>query len=132
MVSAGGRIFGKPRKPGYVVGLARANRRAPTAAERIVWGIVRNRQVGGVKFRRQAPYGRYVLDLYSKEIGLAIEIDGASHDARHEYDCNRDAALAAGGIQAVRIRESDVIKNADIVREMILAHKAKRFGIGKS
>ncbi len=54
-------------------------RKEQTDAERKLWSILRNRQLSGVKFRRQFPIGRYMLDFYSPEHKLGIEADGGQH-----------------------------------------------------
>ena len=55
---------------------ARALRRTMTATEAVLWQRLRDRQLVRWKFRRQHPIGRFVLDFYCAETGLAIEIDG--------------------------------------------------------
>ena len=47
--------------------------------EKILWARIRRRQINGIKFRRQQSIGPYILDFYSFEIDLGIEIDGSSH-----------------------------------------------------
>jgi very-short-patch-repair endonuclease len=68
---------------------ARQMRREPTAAEERLWGAVRNRRLGGLKFRRQVAMGRFVLDLYCPAAKLAIEVDGSVHDAQAVRDAER-------------------------------------------
>lgn len=46
----------------------------------------------------------YFLDLYLPELSRAVEIDGPMHSLRRRRDAERDAALAARGINTVRIR----------------------------
>ena len=58
---------------------ARSLRRRATYAEALLWRRLRDRQVDGVKFRRQYPIGEYVLDFYSVEHRLALEVDGSQH-----------------------------------------------------
>ena len=50
-----------------------------TEAERLLWRLLRGRQFAGVKFRRQHPVGPYILDFYSAERRLAVELDGGQH-----------------------------------------------------
>lgn len=59
----------------------RANtlRRAMTLPEVLLWRELKQRPAG-LKFRRQHPAGRYVLDFYCAKLALAIEIDGSAHD----------------------------------------------------
>jgi len=54
-------------------------RQNQTDAECKLWSILRNRQLEGVKFRRQYPIDKYVLDFYSPECRLGIESDGGQH-----------------------------------------------------
>ena len=58
---------------------ARTLRKQATDAERLLWRRLRNRQLGGRKFRRQAPVGRYVVDFLCQEEFLVVELDGGQH-----------------------------------------------------
>ena len=66
-----------------------------TAAEAVLWQMIKNRQIEGVKFRRQFSIGPYILDFYSPEIKLCIELDGAKHytESGSDNDCNRTEYL---------------------------------------
>ena len=46
--------------------------------EKLLWQKIRNQQLR-VKFRRQFSIENFILDFYSHEIKLGIEIDGDSH-----------------------------------------------------
>ena len=64
-------------------------------SERVFWQKIRGKQLG-VKFRRQFSIENFILDFYSPEIKLGIEIDGDSHfmsNATILKDCNRDNVL---------------------------------------
>lgn len=50
-----------------------------TAAEAVLWGMLKNRQVKGLRWRRQFSVGSYVLDFYCPEKRLCIELDGNDH-----------------------------------------------------
>ena len=54
-------------------------RKQGTVAEAVLWRILKNEQIEGVKFRRQFGAGNYILDFYASELKLAIELDGAPH-----------------------------------------------------
>ena len=56
---------------------ARILRKGQADAEKLLWSLVRDRQLGEFKFRRQYPIERFVLDFYCHEAGLAIELDGS-------------------------------------------------------
>ena len=62
--------------------LARELRKNMTDAERRVWSRLRGRQLGGYKFRRQAPIGPYIVDFVCFEAKLIIELDGGQHVVR--------------------------------------------------
>ncbi len=50
-----------------------------TLSEVLIWKQIKNRALG-VQFHRQVPMLDYIVDFYCHEIGLAIEVDGNSHD----------------------------------------------------
>ena len=103
-----------------LTGLARSLRRAQTDAERRLWARLRNRQIDGWKFRRQAPFGPYVLDFHCIDAGLVIEVDGSQHaDERVAHDIQRTAYLEANAQRVVRFWNSDVLTNIDGVLEAI-------------
>jgi very-short-patch-repair endonuclease len=66
-----------------------------TAAEVALWQMIKSRQIEGVKFRRQFSIGPYILDFYSPEIKLSIELDGANHytESGSDNDYNRTEYL---------------------------------------
>lgn len=96
-------------------------RRKQTPTEAVLWERLRNRQIGGQKFRRQHPIGRYVLDFYCAEWKLAVELDGESHDTRQEYDRARTAWLEALGIEVLRFQNMEVVLDIDSVLDRIRA-----------
>ncbi len=80
--------------------------------ERLLWKRLNRGQVRGLYFRRQHPAGDYILDFYCDAVRLAVEVDGASHDAagRPEHDLRRDAWLEKSGISVLRVAARDVLK----------------------
>src|SRR3990167_9096672 len=96
-------------------------RKNQTDAERKLWLILRNRQLSGVKFRRQFPIGRYILDFYSPEYKLGIEADGGQHyeDKGKSKDALRTRELTKHGVKIVRFSDSDILNNIDGVYEII-------------
>lgn len=79
---------------------ARAARKRPSVAEKIMWSIVRDSKLG-FKFKREHPIDRYRLDFYCHEAMLAVELDGEQHNPAK--DAERDAILAEYGILVFRI-----------------------------
>jgi very-short-patch-repair endonuclease len=100
---------------------ARDLRQHSTDAEWKLWAIVRNRQLGGHKFRRQVPIDRYFADFACRDAKLIIEIDGSQHQDRAEYDARRTATLEAFGWRVLRFDNYDVLANAVGVGDTILA-----------
>ena len=90
-------------------------------AEGILWTRIRRRQLQGCKFRRQYSIGSYVIDFFSAEIRLGIELDGDSHlePGASEYDKKRQHFIESFGIRTIRISNSDVYGNLDGVLEII-------------
>jgi very-short-patch-repair endonuclease len=82
-----------------------------TDAEKKLWAFLRDNQLG-VKFRRQFPIGKYVLDFYSHEAKLNIELDGAHHysDEGTRNDEERDSDLEQQGIKVLRYSNPEVME----------------------
>jgi len=85
---------------------ARALRRRSSMTERLLWDLLRDRRLEGLKFRRQVPMGPYILDFVCFSHRLAVEADGPFHDA--EYDAHRDRWLAARGFRVLRFSNGDI------------------------
>jgi very-short-patch-repair endonuclease len=63
---------------------ARCLRANQTDAERILWLRLRDRRLDGLKFKRQVPIDRYVVDFFCADAHLIIEIDGGQHATADE------------------------------------------------
>ena len=102
----------------------RALRQKGTSAEALLWRLLRNRRLGGRKFRRQHSIGPYILDFYCEEEQLAIELDGAIHDDLHQrtYDHTRTKDLNAHGIHVLRFRNNEVFQSLTTILKTIAAH----------
>jgi very-short-patch-repair endonuclease len=100
---------------------ARDLRRQSTDAEWKLWAIVRGRQLGGYKFRRQVPIDRYFADFACLDARLVVEVDGSQHQDRADYDAARTATLEAFGWRVLRFDNYDVLTNAVGVGDTILA-----------
>ncbi len=96
-------------------------RRNQTEAERKLWAILRNRQLVGVKFRRQFSLGKYVLDFYSPAYKLGLEADGGEHykDEGKRIDELRSKELSKLGIEVLRVSDLEILKHIDGVCELI-------------
>jgi very-short-patch-repair endonuclease len=91
-----------------------------TSPERLLWWALRKNRAG-LRFRRQHPAGRYVLDFYCDSKKLCVEIDGASHEFTVRRDGARDRWLAEQGVRTVRIAASEVMSNLEGVVQYIVA-----------
>jgi very-short-patch-repair endonuclease len=78
-------------------------RRDPTFAEKQLWKALR--KVETHHFRRQAPFGPYVVDFGCHSSRPIIEVDGGIHDldAVAQRDAEREAWLAGRGYRVVRL-----------------------------
>lgn len=77
----------------------------------------------GYDFDRQRPIDQFIVDFYCKQLMLAIEIDGSSHDSEQSQakDRDRQARLEALGVKFLRFREADVHRDIDGVVGAIAA-----------
>lgn len=96
---------------------ARALRTNMTEAERAIWRYLRAEQMG-VKFRRQAPIGRYIVDFACFSHKLVIEIDGGQH-ADSASDGERDAFLVSQGFKVLRFWNNEVLQQLDGVYDTV-------------
>ncbi len=111
----------KPNHPRYIVGLARKLRQRQTPTEEILWTRLRNRKLGGAKFRRQHPLGRYVPDFYCHEAGLAIELEGGIHEQAYqrEYDDLRREEIEQRGVRVLVFKNEEVTQTLESVLAQI-------------
>lgn len=79
-----------------------------TSQEKLLWSRLRKRQLNGKYFRRQHPFGIYILDFYCFESNLVIEIDGEIHLNRKEYDKERTDFLESTGLKVLRFKNKDI------------------------
>ena len=98
----------------------RAARRLATPAERKLWSVLRARQVGGLKFRRQVWLGPFIADFLCAEARLVVEVDGDTHAAQPGYDRSRTAWLEREGFRVIRFANRDVMTNIAGVTEELL------------
>ncbi|WP_244214244.1 leucine--tRNA ligase [Pedobacter jejuensis] len=93
---------------------AKQHRSEPTEAENILWQFLRDNQTG-VKFRRQHPVDKYIVDFISLKKGLVIEVDGKYHEGIIEEDKQRTKALALYNYEVIRFTNEEVIGNPESV-----------------
>lgn len=112
-------------------GLARNLRKHGTKAEAVLWKYIKKKDGYGFQFHRQKNIGRYIVDFYCPTIGLVIEVDGNSHDNKHEYDAKRDEFLRSLGLCVLRIDNEDVLfktSNALFYVDTFIRHRISELG----
>ncbi len=100
---------------------ARKMRGESTTPEELLWSLLRNRQVGGAKFRRQHQFGEYVTDFFCAEAKLVVECDGEVHSTpeRRKIDAQRDAYLRSQGLTILRFSNARILAEPlEILREI--------------
>jgi very-short-patch-repair endonuclease len=100
---------------------ARRLRQAQTLAEKTLWNLVRNRRLGGFRFLRQAPIDRYFADFVCEAAKVIVELDGAAHEGREEYDACRTETLELFGYVVLRFRNERVLADLGGTADDILA-----------
>lgn len=93
----------------------RTLRKEMTYCEKIMWIHLRKKQLG-VRFLRQYSVDHYVIDFYSTEIKLAVELDGSIHEEteQKQYDAYRQRYLESFGIKFCRITNAELMSNANM------------------
>ena len=112
-------MIGQTNKKIRLGRLQRALRNKMSDAEQALWHLLRCRQISGLKFRRQHPFGDYILDFVCLETKLAIEVDGGQHGQQAGYDENRTQKLQAAGFHVLRFWDNEVLKETESVRQKI-------------
>ena len=109
---------------------ARDLRRAMTPPEVVLWVRLRGRRPGLPAFRRQHPFGPYILDFYCAALGLAIKVDGMTHGEAEAsaHDARRDAWLRGQGVEVRRLAAAEVLADPDATAEFIWNLVRSRLG----
>ena len=118
------------RVPNPHKAFARRLRQDMTHAEAMLWRALRNRGLGGTKFRRQASIGRYIADFLCVEYRLIVELDGPPHDneEQQQHDAARDKWLRGQGYHILRLPNDIVIGGGNIALDRIRDTIAERRG----
>jgi len=109
------------------ISIARRLRKSMTLPEVALWRELRRRALDGLKFRRQQPFGPYVLDFYCPSHRLAIEVDGWCHNQGDQpaRDERRDEWLAGRGVCVLRLLAEEVLYRPDDAMTAILGEAAR-------
>jgi len=106
---------------------ARELRQPQTPAEVKLWSRLRDRQIDGLKIRRQHVVGHFIIDFYCAEARLCIEIDGDTHAEPDQiiYDAARTEWLTNEGYHVIRFTNREVFKEFEAVLQAIAAECRK-------
>ena len=99
--------------------LQRRLRNNMTDAEQRLWRFLRRKQMSDFKFRRQHPFGDYIIDFVCLEIMLAVEVDGGQHNERLAEDTARTEYLKRAGFRVLRFWNNEVMSEIDSVTAAI-------------
>lgn len=121
------------RESGVQIQRARALRADDTEAETRLWQALRDRRLGGWKWRRQVPRGPFVVDFLCPEARLVVELDGGQHAEADAvaYDARRTSFLERQGLRVLRFWNSEVLTNrAGVCLTILDACGGERAGPG--
>jgi len=106
---------------------ARDLRTHATPAEKLLWELLRNRQVAGHKFRRQQIIDGFIADFFCEDAKLVIELDGGIHDdsEQKKIDIHRENVFKLRGLATLRIPNEMVYQEQNVVK-LIVAEVEKR------
>jgi very-short-patch-repair endonuclease len=100
---------------------ARLRRQMSDEWERLLWQLLRNRQIANQKFRREQPLGEFTADFYCAAAKLVVEVDGSSHmsEEAKQYDARRTRWMEEQGIRVLRFTCAEVEHETEKVIEKI-------------
>ena len=104
----------------------RALRKEMTDAEAVLWEYLRNKQLEGLKFRRQQVIEGFIVDFFCHELKLVIEIDGDVHNIpkQKEIDEHRRKVFELRGLKEIRFTNDEIIHdNLNVLKRIIKYNK---------
>jgi len=99
--------------------LSQELRKNGTVGEVMLWQKLRGRQMYGYQFFRQKPIDNFIVDFFSRELKLIIEIDGYSHEGNFDKDEVRQKKLESFGFTVLRFSEAEVRRDIEQVLTVI-------------
>ena len=104
-----------------LIQLSKNLRNNSTKEEIILWQYLKQKQLG-VKFRRQQPIGKYIVDFICFEKKIIIELDGGQHndDKNIEKDKIRDLFFKQCGYRVIRFWNNEINQNIESVINKII------------
>lgn len=107
--------------PKHMTEIRKYLRNNPTRGEQRLWSVLSNKKLG-YKFRRQHSIGPYIVDFYSRDGQIVIEVDGASHFSviGMIHDLERDQYIESLGLKIIHVTNDEVMENLEGVVELIV------------
>jgi len=102
-----------------IIKTAKTLRKRSTDVEMLLWRYLRVRQMEGLKFRRQQPIGRYIVDFVCFEKKIIIEVDGGQHAIETKKDTERGEWLRSQGFKVLKFWNNEVLTNTQGVLEEV-------------
>ncbi|MEZ4224649.1 MAG: endonuclease domain-containing protein [Polyangiaceae bacterium] len=107
-----------PARRHLLAASASCMRRAPSWPEAKLFSALRGGRLG-VRVRRQAVLGPFVVDMLVPAARLVIEVDGPHHAHQRSADARRDRALARLGYRVLRMSAAQVCDSLDAAVERV-------------
>jgi len=104
-------------------------RKEPVATERLLWRLLRDRRINGLKVRRQVPLGPYIVDFACMRHRIVIEADGPFHDPKK--DAEHDAWLEQKGFRVIRLTNAEIVGEPDNLLQRLRALMDAPLDIGR-
>lgn len=100
---------------------AKALRKNLTETEKFLWYVLQRKNINGLKFRKQQPIGKYIVDFVCFSIKLIVGVDGGQHaEEQKKYDEKRDLWLKSQGFKVLRFWNTEIIENREgVITEII-------------
>ena len=101
---------------------AQMRRLNPTAAEELLWERLQSKRLYGLKFRRQHPLRKYIVDFYCHEKRLVIELDEGVDDSKERKlkDPERTELLNKLNITEVWFSNLEVLNDIWAIEDKIM------------
>jgi leucyl-tRNA synthetase len=112
---ANSRLTGDSSIIGTLLERAKEMRKNPTDAENALWQALRKKKLD-VKFRRQHPIYKYIVDFVCLEKNLIVEVDGKIHEYQLNKDAQRTLELEQKkGFKVIRFSNEEILNNLNDV-----------------
>lgn len=109
------------RKQNNLVSLSKVLRKTQTPWEARLWRCLRAKRFNHIKFKRQVPIGKYIVDFCCDARKLVIELDGSQHSEYRisQLDQAKQAYFTKEGYTLLRFWNNEIDNNLEGVLEKI-------------